>query len=122
MEMLDATMMKQNPAKYQDRFNKLQKILLLRAALDPNFLKNPEEIGKVITNTTYADGDRNITDILMVCKCWTLNRRDPGFPINWTIACWEIRSPISEKLNKHELIFSLGYFLQSWQVAQHIVR
>ena len=28
----------------------------------------------------------------------TLNRRYIGSPINWAIACWEIRSPMSEKL------------------------
>ena len=64
--MLDVSVMKQNNEVYQKRLNTLQKNLLLRAASDRNFLSNPKEVGKMISNTMYAEDGRNISDVLMV--------------------------------------------------------
>ena len=66
MEMLDASVMKQNNEEYQKRLTTLKNNLLRRAASDRNFLSNPKEVGKMISNTMYAEDGRNISDVLMV--------------------------------------------------------
>jgi hypothetical protein len=70
MEMLKASMLKyESPASYEEKLNNLPKILLLRAALDRNFLKNPKDVGEVVANTLYTNNNQNTTAMLMVSDC-----------------------------------------------------
>lgn len=66
MEILDAPMLKQNPAKFQKRLRDVQKRLLLRAMFDRNFLNNPKKVGELVAKTMYSDDDRDINLILIV--------------------------------------------------------
>ncbi len=69
MEMLDNSMLKhQSPEKYQQRLKNLPRILLIQAIVDPNFLNNPQKVGKQIAKTVYTDKDRNTSVVLMVCN------------------------------------------------------
>ena len=45
------------------------------------------------------------------CRIRTLNRRYLGSPINWTIACWEIRLPMNEELDKRPFMKSTAITL-----------